>query len=218
MLTDIQLEDLSKKMNIPLEMVCFKDELPKTLKFNKSYIINLENSLDEEGNENEGTHWTCLQVNKYPDGKIEPIFFDPYGVPPSENIKKFVLDNTGKKLPYNTKDIQSLLNNACGYFVCAFLHYINSWEHRTKDLYDDVACFLEYFDDLNKSIDWKKNEYVLKMFFQSSDPNLRKEIEVITDPDDITKQDTGKGIDMAKIPVSVKLMGEGKKGKSGASF
>ena len=206
MLTDLQLKDLSKRMNIPLEKVCFKDELPKKIAYNRSYIINLDNSIDEEGNDNEGTHWTCLQVNKYPNGKIEPFFFDPYGTQPSESIKKFVLDNTGKKLPYNTKDIQSLMNNACGYFCLALLHYINAWEHRTKDLYNDVACFLEYFDDLNTSIDWKKNEYILKMFFQSNDPTLRKEIEVITNPDEIVKQDTGKGMDIAKIPVSMKLI------------
>jgi hypothetical protein len=211
MLTDIQIEDLSKRMNIPLEMVCFKDELPNKLSYNKSYIINLENALDEEGNENQGSHWTALQVNKYPNGTIEPFFFDPYGAPPSESIKKFVLDNTGKKLPYNTKDIQSLMNNACGYYCLALLHYINTWEHRTKEMYDDIACFLEYFDDLNKSIDWKKNEYVLKMFFQSSDPNMRKEIDVIASPDEITRQDTGKGMDMTKIPVSVNIMGKGSK-------
>ena len=46
--------------------------------------------------------------------------------------------------------------------------------------------FLHYFDDLNKSIDWKKNEYILKMLFQSSDPALRKEIDVIGHPDHIT--------------------------------
>jgi hypothetical protein len=43
------------------------------------------------------------------------------------------------------------------------------------------------------------------MFFQSSDPALRK--DVISHPDHITKQDTGKGIDIVKIPVSTKLMG-----------
>ena len=161
----------------------------------------------ENGEENDGTHLTCMQVNKYPSGQIEPIFFDPYGAPPSESIKKFVLDNTGKKLPYTEKDVQSLMNNACGYYCAAFLHYINAWEHRTKDLYADVDMFLHYFDDLNKSIDWKKNEYILKMFFQSSDPALRKEIDVISHPDHITKQDTGKGIDIVKIPVSTKLMG-----------
>ena len=207
MLTDTQLEELSRKMDFPLAGVFFKDELPKKIEYNKAYIINLDDSIDENGEENDGTHWTCMQVNKYPSGQIEPIFFDPYGAPPSESIKKFVLDNTGKKLPYTEKDVQSLMNNACGYYCAAFLHYINAWEHRTKDLYADVDMFLHYFDDLNKSIDWKKNEYVLKMFFQSSDPSLRKEIDVISHPDHITQQDTGKGIDIVKIPVSTKLIG-----------
>ncbi len=206
MLTDSQITELSKKMSIPLELVCFKDELPRKLVYNKSYVINLDDAFDEKGNQNEGTHWTALQINKYPDGKVEPIFFDPYGQPPSENIKKFVLDNTGKKLPYNTKDIQSLMNNACGFFCLAFLHFINAWDHRTKDLYDDVACFLEYFDDLNKSIDWKKNEYILKHFFQPSDPKLRQQIEVIADIKSITEQYTCNGTDILKIPVDVNLM------------
>ena len=207
MLTDTQLEELSRKMDFPLVGVFFKDELPRKMEFNKGYIINLDDSVDENGDENEGTHWTCLQVNEYPTGVIEPIFFDPYGAPPSESIKKFVLDNTGKKLPYTEKDVQSLMNNACGYYCAAFLHYINSWEHRTKDLYTDAEMFLNYFEDLNKSIDWKKNEYILKLFFQSTDPKLRKEINVISHPDHITEQDTGKGIDIIKIPVSTHLMG-----------
>ena len=87
MLTDSQITQLSQKMNIPLELVCFKDELPRKAAFNKSYVINLDDSIDEKGNQNEGTHWTALQINKYPDGKVEPIFFDPYGQPPSESIK-----------------------------------------------------------------------------------------------------------------------------------
>ena len=98
------------------------------------------------------------------------------------------------------------MNNACGFFGLGFLHFINAWDHRTKDVYDDVACFLEYFDDLNKSIDWKKNEFILKHFFQPSDPKLRKQIEVIADINSITDQDTGNGINMLKIPVDVNLM------------
>lgn len=204
MLTDGQIKELSTRMSFPLEMVCFKDELPKKIKYNTSYVINLDNSIDEEGNENEGSHWTCLQVNKYPNGQIEPIFFDPYGAPPSENIKKFVRENTGKYLPYTNKDIQSLMNNACGFFVCAFLHFINSWEHRTKDLYKDVELFMSYFDDLNKSIDWKKNEYILRMFFQSKDPRHRKEIQILSNKIMDEDEDKGKGLDILKIPVDVK--------------
>jgi hypothetical protein len=64
-----------------------------------------------------------------------------------------------------------------------------------------------FFIILNKSTDWKKNEYLFKLFFLSSDPALRKEIDVISHPDHITQQDKGKGIDIVKIPVSTKLMG-----------
>jgi hypothetical protein len=62
MLTDIQIKELAKKMNIPLERVCFKDELlEKPLKYNVSYIVNMENEFDDEGNPNDGSHWVCLQ-------------------------------------------------------------------------------------------------------------------------------------------------------------
>jgi len=56
------------------------------------------------------------------------------------------------------------------------------------------------FDDLNKSVDFKKNEYILKHFFSSEDPSLRKEIDVITE------EDTPGGVDMMKIPVETKMM------------
>ena len=201
MLTDVQITDLAKRMSIPLEGVYFKNELPRKLKYNRAYVINLQDSVDDEGKENDGSHWTCLQVQQYPDGKIEPFFFDPYGAPPSESIKKFVKDTCGKYLPYNTKDIQSLMNNACGFYCLAFLHFINASEYRSRDLYSDVEKFLAMFDDLNESHDWKKNEYILKHFFRSTDPALRKKIEI----DNITGEDEGKGIDMMKIPCNVNV-------------
>jgi hypothetical protein len=207
MLTDSQLEQLCQKMEIPLEGVYFKDELPRKLTYNKSYIINLENSVDENGDPNDGSHWTCLQVNKYPNGQIEPIFFDPYGVAPSESIKKFVLDNCGKRLPYTTSDLQSLMANCCGYFVCAFLHYINASQYRSRDFYNDVAYFMDCFDDLNKSMDWKKNEYILKLFFRAKDPALRREIEVIASPDTLDRDDENvRRGDILKIPVTTEMM------------
>jgi len=203
-LTDFQIEELSKKMGFPLEQVCFKDELPYKIKYNKSYVINLENELGPDGKPNVGTHWCCFQVNKYPNGKIEPFYFDPYGMPPPEIIKKTIERTCGQKLPYNMKDIQSLMNNACGWYCCAMLHYINAFKHRRGDLYEDVEDFLDLFDNLNTSVDFKKNEYILKHFFQPSDPKLRKEIEIDTNPNEIIGEDTG-GFDMMKLPVDVKM-------------
>ena len=202
MLTDTQLTELSEKMGIPLEAVLFKDEIPNKIKYNRSYIINIEDSEDKEGNKNDGTHWTCLQVNKYPNGKIEPFYFDAYGMPPPESIKKAVMDTCGQKIPFNTKDIQSLMNNACGWYCLALGHFINASKYRSGILHDDVAMFIDMFDDLNHHIDFKKNEYILKHFFRSEDPSLRKEIDVIT------SQDEKGGIDLMKVPVDVKIIGK----------
>jgi hypothetical protein len=206
-LTDYQIKDLSKRMSIPLEDVVFKDELETPLEYNKAYIINIEDSVDENGNQNDGTHWTYLQCNKYPNGKIESIYFDPYGAPPPENIKRVVKETTKQNgLPYTEIDIQSLMNNACGYYCLALGHFINSSKYRSNDLYTDVNDFLSLFDDLNKSVDFKKNEYVLKHFFRSSDPSMRREIEVIAPIDKITNEDEKGGIDAFKIPVGINIM------------
>jgi len=203
MLTDDQIEQLSKKMRFPLAGIYFKDELPRKLEYNKGYVINMEDSVDEDGNPNDGSHWVALQVNSK-DGKVEPIYFDSYGKPPPESVKKFVMDNCARKLPYTTKDVQSLMNNACGWYCCAFLYFINTFEQRSRDLYSDVEYYLGFFDDLNHSIDYKKNEYILKHFFRSSDPTKRVPIEI--DTDKIVRDDVGKGIDLTKIPVDVKYI------------
>lgn len=200
MLTDNQIEQLSIMMNIPLENIIFKDQVPDKFKFNKSYIINLEDEYNENGQLNSGSHWTCLQINKYPNGKIEGLYFDSFGAPPPLDIIECYKRTTNKShLPYNTKDIQSLMSNACGWYCCAYLHYINNFIYRTKNLYDDTDKFLDYFDDLNKSVDFKKNEFILKHFFQSKDPTKRKEINIIADPSTIDTDVNGGRIDMMNL-------------------
>ena len=109
MLTNFQLEDLSKKMDIPLKAICFKDELKESgkLEYNKAYIINLQNEYDEDGKMNGGSHWTCFQVNKYPSGKICGVYHDSFGTAPPECVKEFV----GIDLPYTQIDIQVKIIN-----------------------------------------------------------------------------------------------------------
>lgn len=206
-LTDSNIIDLAKRMSIPLADVCFKDELESPLQYNKAYIINIEDSIDENGHPNDGTHWVYLQVNEYPNDKTEAIYFDPYGQPPPENVKKVVKETTGKQgLPFTERDVQSLMNNACGYYCLALGHFINASQYRTGDFYTDVNDFVDMFDDLNHSVDFKKNEYILKHFFRSSDPKLRKEIEVIKPIDSITSEDNKGGVDMMRLPVEIKMM------------
>lgn len=178
MLSDEQINDICRKMGAPLAGCFFKDELPRNIEFNKGYIINMEDSVSGEGLPTDGTHWTCLFVKKYPDGNVDPIYFDSFGAPPPEAVKKFVKTNTNKFLPNTTKDIQSIVNNACGWYCMAFIYAITNESMACGDLYSDVDQFLQMFDNLTTTNQYKKNEYILKQFFRSADPALRKEIGV----------------------------------------
>jgi hypothetical protein len=171
MLTDIQIWDLANRMDIPMVFCDFKDRLKgKKLQHNKFYIINMENEFDEDGRPNEGSHYCAFQINKYPTGKIEGVYFDPFGQPPPQIVQKF--SGLGH-LPYNTKDIQSLMNSACGWYCLAWGHYINSYQGRTKHLYTDCEDFTDMFEDLSKSCEHHKNEFILKHFFRSNDKEVR---------------------------------------------
>lgn len=187
MLTNIQIEELASRMAIPLVFVGFKDEIPSKLKVNKSYIINLQDEYDEDGNQNGGSHWTALQIQELKNGKIQPFYFDSYGAEPPENIKQLVKKQFKMYLPFSTKDVQSLMGEVCGYYCLAWLFFINNFEKRTDDIYIDTENFLSLFDDLKTSIDFKRNEYFLKMFFQPKEKHLRKEIDVIQDTNIITE-------------------------------
>ena len=164
-LTNTQLNDLAKRMGFKLEAVVFKSELKDMkLKHNVGYICNLENEFTDDGERNDGSHYTCFQSNKNVNGKVENIYLDSFGVGPPEEVLDFL---KVKHVPYNTKDLQSLQAHTCGWYCAAFLYYINAYPGRTKSLYDDCECFTDLFKDMNTNSDHKYNEFVLKCFFQS---------------------------------------------------
>ena len=141
-LTDRQIKDLAKRMNIPLADVVFKDELPEPMQMNEVYVVNLESMYDNNGNPNDGSHWVMAYIKEYPNGKKEAIYFDPYGAPPPENVKKVMKESSGlNAIPHTQPDIQSLMNNACGFYVLAMAHFITASQYRTGDLYEDITQF-----------------------------------------------------------------------------
>jgi hypothetical protein len=178
MLSDVQLKELSVKMNYPLEAVCFKDELPSKLKYNVGYIINMESELDNEGKPNDGSHWCAFQIQKANDDVPRPIYFDPFGVAPPKAVCSAVEKFCGKKLPYTTSDVQSLMASCCGYYSSAFLYFINAYPGRSGHIYTDTTGFIDMFNNLNESKDFKHNEYILKTFFRSSDESKRTPIDI----------------------------------------
>ena len=207
MLTNTDLEKLASRMDIPLEYVGFKDDLPRTIKPNNYYIINLEDAEMDSGKPNTGSHWTGFQVNATNNGRKEAMYFDSFGAPPPEDVKRAVERSfPGTKLNYPKKDIQALMNQACGWYQLAFAHFING-PYSTKNLGQDTLNFLDFFEDLDKSNDYKKNEFILKHFFLAKDPELRKKqaggVNVFPDPETIDTNGSYQGSGM-KIPVDVK--------------
>jgi len=174
-LSDIQIKDLAKRMGVELAFCGFKNELLIQKKRpNCAYILNMEDEFDSDGTPNSGSHWVCLVLIKHPNGRKDSCYFDSYGAPPPESVKKFV----GKDVPYSSKDIQSLMGSVCGYYCLAFAYWCLSYDHRTCNLCEDAQSFTDLFEDLNVSTEWKKNEWLLKHFFQSADPGKRKPINV----------------------------------------
>lgn len=180
MLTNVDIERLAPKMNIPLALVGFKDELPKTLQANKYYCINLEDEQDPDTKEaNDGSHWVGFQVRTSHNGsKPQAYYFDSYGKPPPTSIVKAIKKSFDVAPQYTDKDVQSMVADSCGWWQLAWAHFINDKRFVSESLKADSELFLEPFNDLNQVNDYHYNEWLLKHFFQSKDPALKKEIPV----------------------------------------
>lgn len=188
MLSNEQIEEVSPRMNIPLVYCGFKDKLPRVIEANKSYVINLQNALSDDGTQNEGSHWTCFQVGETPNGKRAAFYFDSYGVGEPQVVKQRIHSTFGPiKIYQNKKDVQSLMMDCCGYYCLAFLHYINDPRFKTGNIKSCADNFLDMFVNLEKCADYKMNEHILRHFFLAKDESLRKPINVFLDTDEIIK-------------------------------
>lgn len=112
MLTDIELDDMCKEHKVPLVFIGCKDQLGKHRKRNGGYIVNLQDSVDEEGNPNSGTHWVACFVN----GKHQ-YYFDSFGFPPPKAVVHFL----SHRFQWNRMDIQNINSGVCGYYCFFFL-------------------------------------------------------------------------------------------------
>ncbi len=164
-LSDVQLTELAKKLKFNLNGIYFADEITCDDLRPGNYIINTSPQFDASDNQNPGTHWVCMVVGKR-ENKIWIQYFDPFGVGPSENLKKIVEKRYKRRINYTTKNVQSIVSSVCGWFCCAYLHFLYQFPSRTKDILYDTAIYLDFWNDLSEVSDYKKNEFVLKLFFQ----------------------------------------------------
>ena len=167
MLSNIQIEDIARRMSLDL-VGCFnKDELPSRFEVGRSYIINIEDSQDEEGKELPGSHWTAFMMVEHTDHPI-PMYFDSFGIGPPRQVEERVKRQLGKKrskICFSHKQVQDQEVSAmCGWFCLAWLSFMKKrgdGRFFSNDMVVRYGDFLDIFEER----DLVQNDERLKLFF-----------------------------------------------------
>lgn len=126
-------------MNIPNFKVLSHDQV-KNLQIQEEDfgIINLDR--DNQG----GTHWTCYANTP----KLDfTLYFDSYGVAPSDIIGKF-LKTSGKPVKYNDSEMQMFDSIMCGYYCLYLLDKVN----KKVPIYDILYSFKQDPEAFNEKL------------------------------------------------------------------
>ena len=136
-LTNFELIDVCKALNVPLDGVYSKDELIRmNPKEGKCYILNIQNRDDGYG-----THWVCCYDT--PNGVA---YFDSFGLDPPVLIKSFM--KRSKEVIYtNTRQIQDVNDETCGWYCVAFCDYLHKNMKKTKSLSTLMDNFMDLYED-----------------------------------------------------------------------
>ena len=140
MLTNFDLEGMAQKDELDLIGVFSKDKLP-TKRLAGDYIINLQNF--EDGG---GTHWVACKIF---DNK-KCCYMDAFGFDCPPDIKEFL--TPFRPFAFNTREIQDLKSEKCGYFCLAFLRHVKDFDCK-NDVYKEFYDFLNSFSNNTKTND-----------------------------------------------------------------
>ena len=123
-LSNIQLEELINKFNLPLNDIIMRDEADMINK-DGFYIINLDTSKGD------GSHWTSLYYHP-----LKSYYFDSFGFVPPFDVEDVII-------PYihNDKDIQDFNSEACGYYCVAFIKFLNDKENKELGFKEFLRLF-----------------------------------------------------------------------------
>lgn len=143
-LSNFDIEELSKRLNIKIVGCFLKNELPEKCK-NGNYIINMDSSYSGKN----GTHWTLLMCRE-----SICLYFDSFGIPPPKEVLTFIRQKY-KQHYWNNEIIQNIKSQLCGYFCLALIKYVKN----SKDMLMSSQNFINMFDD-----NTKLNDNILKKY------------------------------------------------------
>jgi hypothetical protein len=146
-LSNIQLDQMARDLNIPLISVSFKDQIPYPPR-EGVYIVNLQSST-----QGCGSHWSGIILNK-----SGSFYFDSFGEPPPKETQRFI-QTFDPHFGYNSKEIQDLNSDLCGFF-CMGLFLSIQKDKKKKPMFEKVNDYLKNF-----SHNTKENDAILRKFF-----------------------------------------------------
>ena len=155
MTTNLQFEEYCKEINIKLNGIYNKDNLPYLAKRKDGfYIVNSQDEYNLEGEMNGGIHWVCFVV----EGK-ECCYMDSFGGEPYRQIQEFA----PSKVVYSKEQIQDINSSRCGEFCVWFGYCCLKKYKKVKGLHNRLMLFLNDFDKENL----KENDNIIKENFSS---------------------------------------------------
>jgi len=123
-LSNIEIEDILRDKPVNFGGVYSKDKIPRDLKTDYWYVINMENE-----NDGGGSHWVCFRYGN----NIE--YYDAFGFAPPNSVMRIAK----KDIFYSDKQIQDEKSTACGWYCIAritshlpYMKFINQFSNDTE--------------------------------------------------------------------------------------
>lgn len=146
MLSNIEIEEITDHLKLPIVGVFSKDRLPDK-RWVGSYYINLQNE-DDGG----GTHWVFCRIftNK------SAVYFDSFGLPLPIEVKEFLAPFA--PIPYSNRQIQDVKSSYCGWYCIACDYYFQYDAERKRrggaidDEFDDFVNLFSINTGINDKI------------------------------------------------------------------
>lgn len=130
MITDKDLWKIIKEKRIPVNDIFMKDNPPNNIKPN-GYIINLQDTTNAEGIQNNGTHWVALWFPRLPRQDI--IYFDSFGFAIPQSLINWIRMKGGiyknSRIISNDKHIQDVDEGGCGIYSLFFIDFMNKHKY-----------------------------------------------------------------------------------------
>ena len=144
MLTNYDIIETCQRYQLPLVGVFNKNKIPPDKQFG-GYVINMENDVDENGKQLDGSHWVSFYIEKDIKGKSHAVYFDSFGFAPPVDVQNFLVPFV--PYPYNDRDIQNINSGVCGYYCIYFIWFMASHKIKEPNLDKRYDMFLNHFDE-----------------------------------------------------------------------